>query len=91
MNKNDIKKELHVLFILSFPIPKEHLFVNDVEGEKIPESYGGKLGYLSHFTTSYDGQLTVREYLTLAALMRIPGNISRTVERVEQIICEVSI
>ena len=67
------------------------MFVNDVEGEKIRESYGGKLGYLSQLTPSYDGELTVKEYLTLAALMRIPGNISHTVERVEQIICEVSI
>ena len=55
------------------------------------ESYGGKLSYLSQLTPSYDGELTVKEYLTLAALMRLPGNISHTVERVEQIICEVSI
>ena len=74
-----------------FPIPKEHLLVDGVGQEKIRERYASKTVYLSQFTLPCYGELTVKQYLTLVALMRVPRNMSDTVELVEQIICEVCV
>lgn len=57
--------------------------------DDVQDSYAGKLAYLAQFTYSYDGELTLKEYLTLATLMKFSSNVSHMVERVEQILCEV--
>ena len=66
---------------------QQHLLVNGADN--VQDSYAGKLGYLAQLACSYDGELTLKEYLTLATLMRLSSDVSRVVERVEQILCEV--
>lgn len=71
-------------------LPKGHLTVNGVKQEKLPSRVGnlGNVARLSWFARL--GDLTVREHLTLSALMTTAGNMCNIVERVEQIIREVS-
>jgi len=54
-------------------------------------SYASKTGFLSKFTFPYYGEITVRNYLILAAFMRMSRTMDNAAkfERVEQIISEV--
>ena len=71
--------------------PKEHLFVNIVGQNETRASYASKTGFLSKFTFPYYGEITVRNYLILAAFMRMSRTMDNAAkfERVEQIISEV--
>lgn len=71
-------------------LPKGHLTINGVKQEKLPSRVHnfGDAADLSWFARL--GDLTLREHLTLSALMTMAGNLSKIVERVEQIIREVS-
>lgn len=74
-----------------FPILKEHLLINYEELAKVGDRYRNKTVHLSEFTVPYYGRLRLRQYLTHVALMRMAGNDSMVVKRVEQVIYEVSI
>lgn len=74
-----------------FPILKEHLLINYEELAKVGDRYRNKTVQLSEFTVPYYGRLRLRQYLTHVALMRMGGNDSMVVKRVEQVIYEVSI
>ena len=64
------------------------MYVNGVRQENVQETFVTSVIYLSQFTLPYYGERTLREYLTLAALMRISGNASYIFQRVEQLISE---
>ncbi|KAL9959064.1 hypothetical protein ACROYT_G036145 [Oculina patagonica] len=72
---------------------QEHLFVNGVGQHEIQNSYASRTSFLSKFTALYYGDVTVRQYLLLAALMRMPSSMNNLarVERVEQIILEMNL
>lgn len=74
-----------------FPILKEHLLINYEELAKVGDRYRNKTVQLSEFTVPYYGRLRLRQYLTHVSLMRMAGNDSMMVKRVEQVIYEVSI
>ena len=78
----------HPFFLL---ILKEHLFINYEEIAKVGDRYRNKTVQLSKFTVPYYGRLRLRQYLTHVALMRMAGNDSMVVKRVEQVIYEVRI
>ncbi|CAB3991959.1 ABC transporter G family member 2, partial [Paramuricea clavata] len=67
---------------------QEHLNVNGTGHDEIHNSYSKKTVFLSQFMLRYDGEVTVRQYLFLAALMKMPRNTKNMAkfERVEQII-----
>lgn len=67
------------------------MFVNGVGQSEIQASYASKTVFLFKFTVPYYGEITVRDYLILAAFMRMPGSTNNPAkfERVEQIISEV--
>lgn len=78
--------DIHFVCLLS----KGHLTVNDAKQEKLPSrvhNFNDEAN-LSRFARL--GDLTLREHLTLSALMTMAGNLSNIVETVEQIIREVS-
>ena len=58
---------------------------------EIHDNYASKTAFLSQYTIPYYREVTVRQYLLLAAFMRMPRNMNNTAkfERVEQIISEV--
>ena len=70
---------------------KEHLNVNGTGQVEIHNSYTKKTVFLSQFMLRHDGEVTVRQYLLLAALMKMPRNTKNMAkfERVEQIISMV--
>ena len=72
-------------------ILKEHLFINYEELAKVSDRYRNKTVQLSEFTVPYYGRLRLRQYLAHVALMRMAGNDSMVVKRVEQVIYEVRI
>lgn len=78
----------HPFFLL---ILKEHLLINYEELAKVGDRYRNKTVQLSEFTVPYYGRLRLRQYLTNVALMRMAGNDSMVVKRVEQVIYEVRI
>ena len=70
---------------------KGHLTVNGTKLEKLPlnvlvQNFGDE----SQFSwLACIGELTLKEYLMLYALMTTSENVCNTIKRVEQIICEV--
>ena len=74
-----------------FVLIKEHLNVNGTGQVEIHNSYTKKNVFLSQFMLRHDGEVTVRQYLLLAALMKMPRNTKNMAkfERVEQIISMV--
>ena len=79
-----------LIFVFFVCYQKGHLTVNGVKQEKLPSRVHnfGDAADLSWFARL--GDLTLREHLTLSALMTMAGNLRKIVERVEQIIREVS-
>ena len=67
------------------------MFVNSIGPNETKASYASKTVLLSKFALPFYGEITVRDYLILAAFMRMSsttGNAAKF-ERVEQIISEV--
>ena len=67
------------------------MFINYEELAKVGDRYRNKTVLLSEFTVPYYGRFRLRQYLTHIALMRMVGNDSMVVKRVQQVIYEVSI
>ena len=67
------------------------MLVNGVGQNEAKASYASKTRFLSKFTFPYYGEITVRNYLILAAFMRMSRTTDKAAkfERVEQIISEV--
>ena len=65
--------------------------MNGTGQEEIHNSYTNRTVFLSQFMVPYYGEVTVRQYLLLAALMRMPRNTKNMAKfkRVERIISEV--
>ena len=65
--------------------------VNGTPMDKITDWYITNTGYVLQLTAPYYEELTVRENILLAALMRLPWNISNRerFKRIEQVITEV--
>ena len=71
--------------------PQGIICVNGTPMDKINDWYIANTGYVLQLTAPYYEELTVRENILLAALMRLPWNISNTerFKRIEQVITEV--
>ena len=65
--------------------------VNSIGPNETRASYASKTVFLSKFVLPYYGEITVRNYLILAAFMRMSrtADMATKFERVEQIISEV--
>ena len=67
------------------------MLVNNIGPNETRASYVSKTVFLSKFALPYYGEITVRNYLILAAFMRMSRTTDNAAkfERVEQIISEV--
>ena len=68
------------------------IYVNGVPIDEIRDWYIANTGYVLQLATPYYSELTVRENLTLAAMMKLPDDfpLSKKFRRVEQVMVVVS-
>ena len=72
--------------------PQGDIYINGMRMEDVRDWYTANTGYVLQLATPYYEELTVRENLTLAAAMKLPGDTTwrEKFERVEQVIEVVS-
>ena len=72
--------------------PQGEVLINGFQLDYIREEFRSNTGYLMQLTAPYYEELTVRENLTLAAQLRLPGNMTARdrFDRVEKVMYEVS-
>lgn len=73
--------------------PQGEVLINGFQLDYIREEYRSNTGYLMQLTSPFYEELTVRENLTLAAQLRLPGDMTTRdrFDRVEKVLCEVSL